>query len=314
MAQIKQIMSRKITWAILIALLLVLPAFTLAGHRNDLYVDKSNSGSEDGSASHPYNTLKEALKKAGSKTDIHVANGTYKENIEIPDGVAIYGENMEKTIIEGKDDDEPVVTMENKTKINKVTVRKGQIGIEVSNNAKASIIKCVIKDNDSDGIRIKEGDVNNSRIVSISDSSIKNNDRAGIFSKKRRLSIINNDIRDNDKDGIALSQGVSAWMEDNTIKGNGGSGLAMVLDGASIWTKKNNIIGNKREGVEVNSYGLSGRIDLNKGKIQDNDRYGVARVVRSGNGSAMTSGFTIQSNVEISLNKLGGVSKVTWVK
>ena len=313
MAQIKQIMRKKIVWLGILAMLVILPTFAWAGHRQSIYVNAGYSGTENGSASHPYKTIEEALKKADEKTDIHVAKGTYKENIEIPDGVALYGENKEKTIIKG-DSDDPVVIMHNKSKINKFTVKNGDVGIQVDNKAKASISSVIVKDNDHDGIRVEEGPISNERSVSISESEIKNNGRAGIFSKVRRLVIMNNDISDNEKDGLVLAKGVSAWIEDNDIKNNDGSGMVAVLDRANIWTKNNNFSNNKREGVEVSAYGEAGRLDLNKGSIKNNNRFGVAKIVRGSEIGQTFSGLTIQSNVNISNNNLGSVSHLIWIK
>jgi hypothetical protein len=48
--------------------------------RLNVYVDWSNSGEEDGSYEHPYNTVTEGVAAAGHGTDIHIAGGDYDES------------------------------------------------------------------------------------------------------------------------------------------------------------------------------------------------------------------------------------------
>lgn len=58
---------------------------------NVVYVDVSNSGSEDGSASNPWNTIQEGIDDATSGECIWVKEGTYTECIEYDSGISIYG-------------------------------------------------------------------------------------------------------------------------------------------------------------------------------------------------------------------------------
>jgi hypothetical protein len=298
---------------ILLLVVFVGPIFAFASHRSDMYVDVSASGTQDGSVSHPFKTITEALKHSSSKTDVHVAKGEYKENISIPKGVKVFGSDKNDVIIKADDTDKSVVTMYTNSEINKVTVKKGTNGIKVKNGAKVSIIKCIIRDNDNDGIKIEEGPVWDTRMVSITDSTIKDNGRSGIFSKKRRLVIMDNEISGNDSDGVNIEAGSKVWLQDNKIKDNSGSGMSLTLDGSDIWTKSNTLRGNGHDGIEINAYGKNGRIDINKSFFVGNAGYGVSRIQRAFFPASVWSGLTVQKNVNFDSNDKGTTSSVIRV-
>lgn len=310
---IVSIKKKEVAASILLLAILILPVFSFAG-TSKIYVDDNASGKQDGSLKHPYKTITQALKKADKDDEVHIASGTYKENIEIPSQVKVFGSGIDNVIIEAKDDSQEVVDMHNKSEINKVTVRGGDYGIEIDENSKASIIKCRVVDNDKDGIFIEGGDVDDKRKVSIVESKIEKNGRAGIYSKKSRLVIIENEIIDNDSDGIDIAKGSSAWIADNRIKDNGGSGMKVVLDGSEIWTKNNTFYDNDREGIEINAYGQSGRVDINKSKFYKNDRWGIAKVQKGEFPVSVWNGATVQNDNIFWENKVGDVSDAISVK
>lgn len=297
---------------LIIVAALILPLLSFAG-RDKIYVDKKATGTENGSASHPYRTIKKALKEANDDDEVHIAAGTYEENIDIPRGVEVYGSAEDKVIIKADNNDQAVVKMEHKTKINKVTIRGGRFGIKVDSHAKVSIIECTIKDNKRDGVMIEAGEVSDKRMVSISESTITKNGMSGIFSGARRLSIIDTEINKNDKDGLDFAGGTSAWLSGNRIRENGGSGAKFTLDGANIWTKNNSFSDNGREGLEVNAYGKAGKIDIKKARIAENDNFGVVRVQRKQFPASIWNGFVLQNDNKIFSNGAGNISGITWI-
>ncbi|MEI7891115.1 MAG: right-handed parallel beta-helix repeat-containing protein [bacterium] len=300
--------------AVMLLAICVLPFLTFASSRKGIYVDASAKGSENGSASSPYHTISKALDNADDRIDIHVAKGEYRENITIEKGIQVFGSAAGDVVIRPASKNKPVVTMKHNTEINKVTIEKGDDGVLVREDAKASIIEVVIKNNTGDGVKIEKGDVKDKFRVSISDSTIIDNGGSGIFSQKRRLSIINNDVVNNGKDGIDLYGGTSAWMEKNSIRNNDKSGLKLTLDGSEIWTKNNTIKGNSGQGVEVNAWGGVGRIDLNKSKITDNKKFAVARNARVSFGASIWNGLTVQKNTDFKDNKSGNISGINLLR
>ncbi|MCX6765858.1 MAG: hypothetical protein NT136_02780, partial [Candidatus Moranbacteria bacterium] len=71
---------------------------------------------------------------------------------------------------------------------------------------------------------------------------------------------------------------------------------------------------NKREGVEINSYGGAGRIDLHDSSIHGNDRWGIARVQRNHFNSSVWNGVTIRPDNRIYDNKFGTVSNIIIIR
>lgn len=272
-------MNKRGARAILLGIIIMmLPVFVFSNRKNKIFVNAKAIGSQTGSVDRPFKTITQAMKEAKEDSEIHIANGTYKENVEMKKGVEIFGENKDHVTIEASDSGDPVVLMRHKARINKVTLTGGMYGVKVKGDAKIYITDVVIKNNEKDGIIVEEGDIRNERRVSISESEIKNNGRSGIFSHKRRLSIIDNSIHDNKSDGIDIEKNSNAWIEDNDVKDNGSSGIKVRIDGSSIEIKKNNIRDNKREGIEVEFDGKAGSISVSKSKLVENRRFGIARI------------------------------------
>ena len=295
-------------------IIMVLPGFAVSSKKTHLYVDHKVEKSGDGSASHPYRTITEAINNAKDKTEIHVAKGEYEENITLRKGVKLFGEDKEKTVIKAKKERNETVSMKNNSTIDGFTIKNGKMGIWIEKDAEASIINCIIKNNDDDGIGIEGGNTKRSNQVSISKTKIKDNGWSGIYSAgERRISITDSEISENKKDGIDLARGVSAWMENNSIRNNRGSGMKLVIDQSNFWTKKNDIRENGREGIEVASFGGQGRIDISKTKIVKNGLYGIARLQRSGQ-TDWNQFFTFSNQSEIWENRAGNISNVIYIK
>jgi hypothetical protein len=291
----------------------VAPIFALAGHKK-IYVDDDASGEQNGSADHPYKTISEALEHSDEDDEIHVADGEYRENIHLRDDRELFGESKNGVVIKAKDDDYETVDMDDDTEINKVTIKGGEYGIRVGHNEKASIVECVIKDNEKDGIILEDSNTSDKYKVSITKSEIKDNGRSGVYSATRRLVLIENEIHDNDKDGVDIEAGSRVWLEENRLKDNDGTGLKLTLDGSEIWTDDNSFSENDREGVEINAYGGTGRIDLHDSSIHGNDRWGIARVQRGFFSTSIWNGLTIRTDNRLYENKFGNVSDIIRIK
>ena len=308
-------MLKEALLSLILIAVVVLPFITFAKHRKDMYVwSGANVHGANGSAQHPYATISDALNNAGDDVDVHVAAGTYREKITIPHGVKVFGDGRDEVVIDPDGNHGATVTMKDDTEINKVTIKGQENGIFVKENAEVSIVECSIEDSEEDGIKIESGKVSDSRKVSITESSITENGRSGIYAKKRRLVIIDSEISDNERDGVDIAAGSRVWMEGDKIKGNDGVGLKLVLDGSEIWSKNNSIRSNHKDGVEINAYGAQGRIDFKKSKIMENGRYAIARNMRSHGKLSIWNGVTIDSEKSTFLNnKSGIISPITII-
>ncbi|HRZ95293.1 MAG TPA: right-handed parallel beta-helix repeat-containing protein [Candidatus Moranbacteria bacterium] len=259
----------------------ILPIVAFSSHKDTIWVDCDANGKEDGSSKHPYEKISDAMDEADSGDEIRVRDGEYHENVKIKSGVKLKGSGKYETIIKAKHHDKPAVTMKHGSKISEVTVKNGESGIKVESDGKATIEDCLIKRNDRDGIEIEKGSTLETRRVLVYESIIKENGRAGINSKKRRVDIAKNQIYENKSDGIRLASGTSAWINNNMVRDNKGSGLVATIDFSDIWIKDNQFRDSDREGLEISSYGNPGKINIQKSKIWQNSRYGIARVSRN---------------------------------
>ncbi len=66
-----------------------------------VYVDASNMGEEDGSQEHPFNTIQEAIDAAIPPAYVHIASGTYEENLNMEEGVCLIGGSRESVVVDG---------------------------------------------------------------------------------------------------------------------------------------------------------------------------------------------------------------------
>ncbi len=293
----------------------IFPLFTFSSHSNDLYVDDSASGSQDGSKKHPYKTIEDAMDKATSGTEIHVSRGEYEENVEIKKGVSLSGANKENTVIKADHENEDAVIMKNKSKIYGFTVKDGRNGIRVEDDAKVTITSCIIKDNRRDGVSLEKADVRDSREATISNSEIRDNGKAGIFSERRKLNITENEIKNNGSDGIDILAGSNAWINNNTVRENRGSGMKLAVDGSSVWTKRNLIRENRREGMEISFSGGNGRVNVDRSKIVENGHYAVARIQKGNFANSFNlwnEKLTFNSGNSIWGNKFGQISSIIY--
>jgi hypothetical protein len=89
--------------AAVVAVFAVIP---FAGRAATLYVDATATGTQDGSSSYPYRTIKQALDVAASGDTVHVAAGTYSPStngeqfpIKMHNNVIVEGEGPQTTIL-----------------------------------------------------------------------------------------------------------------------------------------------------------------------------------------------------------------------
>jgi hypothetical protein len=294
-----------------------LPFLALGGHKHKVFVDAKASGKQDGSSQNPFKKIGDALDKFDGNSEVHIKNGFYLENLDLDNGDELHGESKSGVVIEARNEDKPVIKMGNKTKIIKLTLRKGSNGVLVNAKDKVSIIECIIERNDEDGIKIKSDGTDKDSTVTIAKNTVRKNDKAGIFSGKRKLSITDNEINENGGDGIDLERGTRAWIGDNKIKNNDRSGIKLGIDSSKIDTKNNSIRDNGREGLEISFAGKAGRITIAKTKLMENNRFGIARVQKgifAGSANLWNRYLLFNSTNQFGDNKLGNVASVFVVK
>jgi len=310
-------LSKEVFIGLAFGLLVAAPVFVF-GSAKTIYVDKNASGSEDGTSGHPYKSISNALDHAKDGTEVHIAKGTYKENVTLPKGVKLVGKDGDRgaVTIEAKNDTRPTITMKHQSELDHLTIDGGRHGVRILENSKAIIYDVIVKKSNRDGIHIDAAPLNKKYQVSISKTDVKNNDRAGIYAEKHNIVIMDSNIVLNNSDGIDFAAGTKAWLENNRFNDNKGSGAKLTLDGADIWSKKNGFRNNKHEGVEVNAYGVAGTIGFKKTTIVNNDRFGIAKTARTISGVNTFGGVVLESGVNVnnmSANTFGNISSILRV-
>jgi len=67
-----------------------------------IYVDDDNTaGPWDGTIEHPYKYIQDAINKSSEGYIVYVFNGTYSEDITVHKSIQLFGEDKEKTIVDG---------------------------------------------------------------------------------------------------------------------------------------------------------------------------------------------------------------------
>lgn len=299
--------------SIVLVAVVALPFFGFARSGDKIYVNKDASGTQDGSSKHPYKTIWQALDKADKGDEVIVSKGTYKERITLPKGVKLSGSGKGKTVLRSSErHDDPVVNMKDGSKIWGVTIENGETGIYVRQDAKVEIIEVEVRENRHEGILIEKAERTDKGKASIVNSEIKKNGWSGIYAKSRKVVITESEIEMNKRNGIMLESGVRAWIDDNKVTDNIGSGLVANLDGADITVASKNSFGkNGREGIEVSSFGSAGSMIVKKSRLADNGHYGIARISKAANiPVSRWSGLVIQNDNTIMGNGMGTISPI----
>lgn len=266
------------------AIFAALPANALA---YNLFVDKSNAtGIEDGSQTSPFSTIGAAIAAAAlldeNSRDIFIANGTYEEDVELVEKTSLTGESRSGVIIT---DSGTVIKMAHSTKLKKLTVSGGTIGINIPANKKATIDNVVVKKTAKIGIQAEKGSTSDRYRVTIEDSKISGNDGKGLYLLKGRVSLKNSEIEDNDEEGVDIRAGVKGTISKNTIASNGESGIELVLGKTSLKIKNNKIKGNDSAGITSQFYKDDkklGNILISSNKLRSNDKEGISCQTPSG--------------------------------
>lgn len=292
-----------------VVLAVALPFLVSASSSKKVYVDDSASGTKNGTSSHPYKTIKEALKHVKKGGEVYIRKGTYKENIVVPEDINIVGADKEKVIIEAKDKNSTVIILKGKASLNKLTIKGGSYGVKVDDGGRVNISNCKIKDNKKNGIEIKGINANESRKVSITDSDIEDNGGNGVYSQTRYLVIMDSEIENNRINGVQLEKGVRTWLEKVSFERNYKDGLNVKLGYARVYTKRLTFKDNRRNGVEVIGEGINGTVSLQKAKITGNRGYAVTKV-QLGNVIQKSWGISISKDTVMTGNAKGTISPI----
>jgi len=207
-----------------------------------IYADSdNNTGQEDGSSDHPFNTIQEALDFSGPGDTVYALAGRYVENVLIDKDISLIGDSTDSTIIDGS-------TGNSLPPVRCLTMTVGKIEGFLIINGTGSGVKCdqasmtisgnIISGNDN-GIYVGAGSV-----VTIENNIIKENTFAGITvtGEGATARVLNNTIFSNDGNGIEASIDSTLLIQNNIIVSNGEYGISS--DQSVLETMYNNLWNN----------------------------------------------------------------------
>ena len=171
-----------------------------------IYVAINGKDTNDGlSTKNPKRTIQNAINTAKIGDSIEVAQGTYKENLQIGKNIKIKGSNQKHTIIDGQQKTTGIsINNGCNVTLTGFTIQKGKIegsegyGGGISNEGTLSLIDSTITNNNAQ----YGGGIDNGGIVTLVNSTITNNTAdygtgGGIDNKGGMVTLVNSKIINN---------------------------------------------------------------------------------------------------------------------
>jgi hypothetical protein len=206
------------------------PVTAIIEYDPNIYVDAGNtSGIEDGTKTHPFNTITEGIDAVAPGKSVMVAAGTYNEQLIINKIINLQGAEKESTIISGLEYTGNLITIE-------------ADGVKISgfNIDGISATDIGIYSDSSSSIEISENIIQNHQDSGIFYHSAINDYSSGIY-------VYSNEICFNSKSGIKVTGEGSGIIESNTIRKN--TNGIRTNNSASLEIKHNNINDNIGAGI-----------------------------------------------------------------
>lgn len=190
----------------------------------DIYIDVANtSGIEDGTKTHPFNTITEGIDAVAPGKSVMVAEGTYNEQLIINKGIILQGAGKESSFIIGLGYTGNLIIFE----ADYITL----IGFTIDGSGSTSV-----------GIYF-----DSNSFINVNNNVIQNNTSYGIKYTNASPTIENNDIKSNDYSGIDVAAGGAGIVRNNSINSNQ-YGVRTCSD-ASTEITHNDISNNSHTGI-----------------------------------------------------------------
>ena len=299
------------------------------------YVDDDNTGFEDGSLKHPFNTIQEAVDSAKEEYTIYVFKGEYYEEISITKSIVLEGENQEETRIYGKIyGNQSNIKIRNFTILNTKESLSGY-GIELDYHSIGDIGGYHIENLIIENINISEFragiDFNGCFNITVRNSTFEKNEYGlRISAMFRNILIENCSIRSNKRSGIHIwgeqdeSGDYKAIIRYCDIENNKFYGLNSkiipLIDARFNWwadsTGPYHEIENP-EGKGENIWTSDGAIYLKPWLVQP-----VHKIIKAPDLTLTTSGIWIEGTpkvnetirIKVKIHNIGGIKGIAKVK
>jgi len=163
----------------------------------NIYVNAGNiTGTEDGTKTHPFNTITEGLIAVSLGKSVMVAAGTYNEQLIISKSITLQGADKETTFISGIGLNGNLITIT----ADDVTIS----GFTIDGSSSTSI-----------GLYF-----DSYSSININNNIIQNNSSYGINYANSNPTIENNDIKNNEYSGVDIASGGVGVIRDNSLINN----------------------------------------------------------------------------------------------
>ena len=171
-----------------------------------------------------FGTIAEAIAAASPDGTVLVAPGEYREKIRLAGSVLVVGEDPERCILQGTEND-CIVEISGKVRIVGVTLRGGETGILVKGGSSLEVENCRILDHKGDGILFEDSFetsllMRNCLVARTGD---------GIDLESTQAAILDSRFENNRDDGLDLDGDAGAVVFGCTFTDNGDDGIEVRL-------------------------------------------------------------------------------------
>lgn len=212
----------------------------------NIYVDAANTtGIEDGTKTHPFNSITEGIDAVASGKSVMVVAGTYNEQLIINKEITLQGTSQENTFITGSSLTENLISLE----ADNITIS----GFTIDGDSSTSV-----------GIYF-----DNYSFININNNLIKNNKDYGINYINSAPIIEGNNIENNSSSGIKVATNGAGIIRNNSIVSNQ-HGIRTYGDSYPEITKNN--ISNNNTGIYCRE---SATPIISYNTISNNSDYGI---------------------------------------
>jgi len=206
------------------------PVSTTIEYDPNIYVDAGNATEiEDGTQTHPFDTIAEGIEAVVPGKSVRVAAGTYNEQLIIDKSITLQGESRDNTYITGSNLTGNLISVT----ADDVTIS----GFKIDGGSKTDV---GIYSDSSSSIEISGNIIQNQQDSGIFYHSAVNNYSSGIY-------VYDNEISSNSTNGIKITGAGSGIIESNTITKN--TDGIRTNDSASLEVKHNKINENSSAGI-----------------------------------------------------------------
>jgi len=206
---------------------------TIIEYDPNIYVDIGNtSGIEDGTQTHPFNTITKGIIAVAPGKSVMVAAGIYNEQLIINKGITLQGAGKESAFIIGLGYTGNLITVT----ADDVTIS----GFTIDGKSDTDMGICSDSSSSISSIKISENLIQSHQDSGILYHRESNDYSSGIY-------VYDNEIYFNFKNGIKVTGAGSGIIESNTIRKN--TNGIRTYNSASLEVKHNNIDGNTSAGI-----------------------------------------------------------------